>query len=110
MFSKYTDIQFKMFSIDLIQVLDDVLPALSDNDINVWVTEKSCSRQSVSTLLDKVELASEEKPQVDFPPPNLTSNFLFIFTSGTTGTAQLLSLCSWVEKAVSGGSGSWNFA
>ncbi|XP_058267469.1 long-chain fatty acid transport protein 6 [Hemibagrus wyckioides] len=70
---------------DLIQVLDDVLPALSDNDINVWVTEKSCSRQGVSTLLDKVELASEEKPQVDFAPPNLTSNFLFIFTSGTTG-------------------------
>ncbi|XP_053501795.1 long-chain fatty acid transport protein 6 [Ictalurus furcatus] len=77
--------KFLIVGSDFIQFLDDVLPALSDNSINVWVTEKSCSRQSVSTLLDKVELASEEKPQVDFPLPNLTSNFLFIFTSGTTG-------------------------
>ncbi|XP_026797866.3 long-chain fatty acid transport protein 6 [Pangasianodon hypophthalmus] len=70
---------------DLIPLLDDVLPVLLNNSINVWVTAKSCSHQSVRTLLDKVELASEEKPQVDFPLPNLTSNFLFIFTSGTTG-------------------------
>lgn len=94
----------------MIQFIDDALPTLSDNSINVWVSEKSSSRQSVSTLLDKVELASEEKPQVDFPLPNLTSNFLFIFTSGTTGTVQLLFLCSWVEKVVIGGLGSWNFA
>ncbi|TSK16122.1 Long-chain fatty acid transport protein 6 [Bagarius yarrelli] len=71
---------------NLIQVLDDDdLPALSANEINVWVIKKSCSHQCVSTLLDKIELASEEKPQIDFPLPNLTSNFLFIFTSGTTG-------------------------
>ncbi|KAF4081936.1 hypothetical protein AMELA_G00146010 [Ameiurus melas] len=77
--------KFLIVGSDFIQFLDDVLPALSDNSINVWVTEKSCSRQSVSTLLDKVELASGENPKVDFPLPNLTSNFLFIFTSGTTG-------------------------
>ncbi|KAM9456243.1 long-chain fatty acid transport protein 6 [Clarias gariepinus] len=70
---------------DLIPFMDDVLPALLDNDINVWVNEKSCSSQSVNSLLDKVELASGEKPQLDFSLPNLTSNFLFIFTSGTTG-------------------------
>ncbi|MCJ8742565.1 hypothetical protein PDJAM_G00083640 [Pangasius djambal] len=70
---------------DLFPLLDDVLPVLLNNGINVWVTAKSCSHQSVRTLLDKVELASVEKPQVDFPLPNLTSNFLFIFTSGTTG-------------------------
>lgn len=101
---------FIFIPIDLIQFIDAVLPAFLDNNIDVWVSEKSCSLQSVSTLLDKVELASEEKPQVDFPLPNLTSNFLFIFTSGTTGTAQLLFLRSWVEKVVSGGLGLWNFA
>ncbi|MCI4388322.1 hypothetical protein PGIGA_G00084520 [Pangasianodon gigas] len=70
---------------DLIPLLDDILPVLLNNSINVWVTAKSCSHESVRTLLDKVELASEEKPQVDFPVPNFMSNFLFIFTSGTTG-------------------------
>ncbi|KAF7701291.1 long-chain fatty acid transport protein 6 [Silurus meridionalis] len=76
--------RFLIVGSDLIQFLDDVLPALSDNNISVWVTEKTCSRQGIGTLLDKVDQASDEKPQIDFPS-NLTSNFLFIFTSGTTG-------------------------
>ncbi|KAL7847602.1 hypothetical protein AOLI_G00223200 [Acnodon oligacanthus] len=70
---------------DLIKCLDGILPALSGNVIDVWAMAENSSCQNVSTLLDKVELASAEKPQIDMPPPNLTSTFLFIFTSGTTG-------------------------
>uniref|UniRef100_A0A8B9LV60 long-chain-fatty-acid--CoA ligase n=1 Tax=Astyanax mexicanus TaxID=7994 RepID=A0A8B9LV60_ASTMX len=70
---------------DLISSLDDVLPTLSDSAIDVWVMAENSSNHKVNTLLDKVESASEEKPQIDVPPPKITSNFLFIFTSGTTG-------------------------
>ncbi|XP_026871921.2 long-chain fatty acid transport protein 6 [Electrophorus electricus] len=70
---------------DLIKCLDDILPALLDSAIDVWVTAESASYKNVHTLLDKAELASGEKPQVDIPPPNLCSTFLLIFTSGTTG-------------------------
>ncbi|XP_076876099.1 long-chain fatty acid transport protein 3 isoform X2 [Brachyhypopomus gauderio] len=76
---------FAVYSSDLIQCLDDILPVLSDNNIDVWVTAESSSHENVHTLLDKAELASGEKPQVDVPPPNLGSTFLLIFTSGTTG-------------------------
>ncbi|XP_062869934.1 long-chain fatty acid transport protein 6 [Trichomycterus rosablanca] len=70
---------------DLVKSLADVLSTLLENKINVWVTAKNSSNPDVGTLLEKIDLASEEKPQLDLPPPNLTSNFLFIFTSGTTG-------------------------
>ncbi|XP_066506722.1 long-chain fatty acid transport protein 6 [Hoplias malabaricus] len=70
---------------DLIMFLDDIMPTLSDNAIDVWVMAENSSHPNVKTLLDKVELASAQRPQIELPPPNLTSNFLFIFTSGTTG-------------------------
>lgn len=70
---------------DLIESLRDVLQSLVESKVSVWVTAENSSSPTVSTLLDKLESASAEKPQVDLPPPDLTSNFLFIFTSGTTG-------------------------
>ncbi|XP_067288590.1 long-chain fatty acid transport protein 6 [Pseudorasbora parva] len=65
--------------------LDEVLLMLTDTGIDVWVAAESSLQKNVRTLLDKLESASPEKPVVDAPQPNLMSNFLFIFTSGTTG-------------------------
>lgn len=65
--------------------LDEVLLKLTDTGIDVWVAAESSSQKNVRTLLDKLESASPEKPVVGAPQPNLMSNFLFIFTSGTTG-------------------------
>uniref|UniRef100_A0A8C2G8U8 long-chain-fatty-acid--CoA ligase n=1 Tax=Cyprinus carpio TaxID=7962 RepID=A0A8C2G8U8_CYPCA len=66
----------------LIRCVDEVLP---DAGLEVWVAAESSTHQSIGTLLDKLESASPEKPVTDAPQPNLMSNFLFIFTSGTTG-------------------------
>lgn len=73
--------------VDLIRCVDEVLP---DAGLEVWVAAESSTHQSIGTLLDKLESASPEKPVTDAPQPNLMSNFLFIFTSGTTGTVQQL--------------------
>nr|XP_003199367.1 long-chain fatty acid transport protein 6-like [Danio rerio] len=70
---------------DLVKSLDEVLLMLTDGGIEIWVASESSSHQNVKTLLDKLDSASPEKPVVDAPQPNLMSNFLFIFTSGTTG-------------------------
>lgn len=69
---------------DLVNSLDEVLPTLKANGIDVWVSDTSSPHQLVHTLLDKVEQASDE-PLLNLPKADLMSNFLFIFTSGTTG-------------------------
>lgn len=66
--------------------VDEVLLMLRDDRIDVWVSSDVSSHPDVRTLLDKVDAASPEKPSVNSPQTKLTSNFLFIFTSGTTGT------------------------
>uniref|UniRef100_A0A4W5LM60 long-chain-fatty-acid--CoA ligase n=1 Tax=Hucho hucho TaxID=62062 RepID=A0A4W5LM60_9TELE len=69
---------------DLVSSLGEVLPSLKENAIEVWVTDIGCPHEGVNTLLDKVEQASD-MTLPDCPRADLMSNFLFIFTSGTTG-------------------------
>nr|XP_046146564.1 long-chain fatty acid transport protein 6 [Oncorhynchus gorbuscha] len=69
---------------DLVSSLGEVLPSLKENAIEVWVTDIVCPHEGVNTLLDKVEQASD-MALPDCPRADLMSNFLFIFTSGTTG-------------------------
>ncbi|XP_055731528.1 long-chain fatty acid transport protein 6 [Salvelinus fontinalis] len=69
---------------DLVSSLGEVLPSLKENAIDVWVTDIGCPHEGVNTLLDKVEQASD-MALPDCPRADLMSNFLFIFTSGTTG-------------------------
>ncbi|KAJ8007426.1 hypothetical protein DPEC_G00117370 [Dallia pectoralis] len=69
---------------DLVEPLADLLPVLKEKTIEVWVTDTSCPYDGVTTLLDKVEQASG-LALPDYPRVDLTSNFLFMFTSGTTG-------------------------
>ncbi|XDV53689.1 hypothetical protein PO909_022125 [Leuciscus waleckii] len=59
--------------------------SLKDSGIDVCVAAERSSLKNIRTLLDQLDSASPEKPVVDAPPPNLMANFLFIFTSGTTG-------------------------
>ncbi|KAM6986012.1 long-chain fatty acid transport protein 6 [Aplochiton taeniatus] len=69
---------------DLVNSIEEVLPNLQENGITVWVTNASSPYEGVGSLLDKVEQATTE-PLPDRPKTDITSNFLFIFTSGTTG-------------------------
>ncbi|XP_062410871.1 long-chain fatty acid transport protein 6 [Sardina pilchardus] len=71
---------------DLVSSREEVLSSLKDNGIELWVTDNSSSVEGLHTLLDKVEEASgEAQPPLEKTLATLMSNFLFIFTSGTTG-------------------------
>ncbi|KAK7126257.1 hypothetical protein R3I93_021593 [Phoxinus phoxinus] len=70
---------------DLMASLEEVLPTLMHSGIDVCVAAERSSLKNIRTLLDRLDSASPEKPVLDAPPPNLMDNFLFIFTSGTTG-------------------------
>ncbi|KAK0146689.1 Long-chain fatty acid transport protein 6 [Merluccius polli] len=68
---------------DLVASLEEVLPALKAADVSLWTVDHSAP-DGFTSLLDKLEKVSEE-PLPDHPKVNIMSNFLFIFTSGTTG-------------------------
>lgn len=71
---------------DLAHWLEEVLPDLKDN-MAVWVVDHTSPSEDFGTLLDKLEHMSGE-PLSDLPKVDIMSNFLFIFTSGTTGTRE----------------------
>ncbi|XP_036384837.1 long-chain fatty acid transport protein 6 [Megalops cyprinoides] len=71
---------------DLLNSLDEVRISLQDSGIDLWVVDEGSPHEGVTSLLDKLETASEEPPPAEEPPQtDIMSNFLFIFTSGTTG-------------------------
>ncbi|XP_076020303.1 long-chain fatty acid transport protein 6 [Genypterus blacodes] len=69
---------------DLVHLLEEVYAELQQDDISVWVVDHTAPSSGVHSLLDKVEQMPEECLS-DLPKVNIMSNFLFIFTSGTTG-------------------------
>ncbi|XP_068430965.1 long-chain fatty acid transport protein 2 [Clinocottus analis] len=69
---------------DLICLAEEVLPDLKDDDMAVWMVAHTSPSEEFSTLLDKVEHMSGDNLS-DLPEVDIMSNFLFIFTSGTTG-------------------------
>uniref|UniRef100_A0A3Q2YBL1 long-chain-fatty-acid--CoA ligase n=1 Tax=Hippocampus comes TaxID=109280 RepID=A0A3Q2YBL1_HIPCM len=74
----------KTLVVGLDHLVKVVLPDLQKDNINVWVVHHSPVSEGFISLLDKVENMSTENKcgplKVD-----IMSNFLFIFTSGTTG-------------------------
>lgn len=72
---------------DLVHVVEEVRSDLKRDDMAVWVVDHSAPSEEFSTLLDKVEQMSDTLLS-DLPKVNVMSNFLFIFTSGTTGLSK----------------------
>ena len=72
---------------DLVHLVEEVLPDLKKDNMALWVVDHTAPSEEFTSLLDKVESMSGESLS-DLPKVNIMSNFLFIFTSGTTGTAQ----------------------
>ncbi|XP_075936005.1 long-chain fatty acid transport protein 6 [Anarhichas minor] len=71
---------------DLVRLVEEVLPDLKKDHMALWVVDHT-SPEEFSTLLDKVEHMSGENLS-DLPKVDIMSNFLFIFTSGTTGLSK----------------------
>lgn len=63
--------------------VEEVLPDLKDS-MAVWVVDHTSTSEDFNSLLDKLEHMSGESFS-DLPNVDIMSNFLFIFTSGTTG-------------------------
>ncbi|XP_049460004.1 long-chain fatty acid transport protein 6 isoform X2 [Epinephelus fuscoguttatus] len=72
---------------DLVHLVEEVLPDLKKNNAAVWVVDHTSPSEDFSTLLDKVEHMAGETLS-DLPKVDIMSNFLFIFTSGTTGLSK----------------------
>uniref|UniRef100_A0A8C3B007 long-chain-fatty-acid--CoA ligase n=1 Tax=Cyclopterus lumpus TaxID=8103 RepID=A0A8C3B007_CYCLU len=72
---------------DCVRLVEEVLPDLKKDDMAVWLVDHTSPSEQVSTLLDKVERMSGENLS-DLPKVDIMSNFLFIFTSGTTGLSK----------------------
>ncbi|KAJ8338716.1 hypothetical protein SKAU_G00355020 [Synaphobranchus kaupii] len=71
---------------DLLGMLEEILPSLQEDCIQVWAMKTESSHPGVHTLLDKLQ----EAPALPVPAErrvtaSLKTPTLYIFTSGTTG-------------------------
>ncbi|XP_028318297.1 very long-chain acyl-CoA synthetase-like isoform X1 [Gouania willdenowi] len=67
---------------DLVELVEEVQSELED--VSLLLVDHSSSSQRFITLLDKLETTSAE-PLSELPTVDIFSNFVYIFTSGTTG-------------------------
>ncbi|XP_020505047.2 long-chain fatty acid transport protein 6 [Labrus bergylta] len=74
-------------SADLVGLVSEVLPDLKKDNMSLWVVDHTSPCDDFKSLLDKVENMSAETLS-DLPKVDVMSNFLFIFTSGTTGLSK----------------------
>ncbi|XP_061836706.2 long-chain fatty acid transport protein 6 isoform X2 [Nerophis lumbriciformis] len=73
----------------LVHLVEDLLPDLKEDNTIVFVAHQSAPSEGFISLLDKLENNSTEN-QNGLPKVDIMSNFLFIFTSGTTGATCVL--------------------
>lgn len=71
---------------DLAGLVNEAWPDLKEDNVAVWVMDHTSPSEEFNSLLDKVEKMPGECLS-DLPKVDIMSNFVFIFTSGTTGTA-----------------------
>ncbi|KAK2888675.1 long-chain fatty acid transport protein 6 [Channa argus] len=72
---------------DLVHFVEEVLPDLRKDNVATWVVDYTSPSEDFNSLLDKVERMSGETLS-ELPKVDIMSNFLFIFTSGTTGLSK----------------------
>ncbi|XP_051896132.1 long-chain fatty acid transport protein 2-like isoform X2 [Pristis pectinata] len=76
---------------DLWSSVEEVLPALRNDNVTVFVLDGECTAEGVENLKDKIQAASDQplplslRSAVTFQSP-----FVYIFTSGTTGATVVL--------------------
>ncbi|XP_061656306.1 long-chain fatty acid transport protein 6 isoform X2 [Phyllopteryx taeniolatus] len=75
----------------LAHLVEVVLPDLQEDNISVWLVRHSSLSDGFIGLLDKVENMSTENRSGPLKV-DVMSNFLFIFTSGTTGIGGCIQL------------------
>ncbi len=71
---------------DLRGAIEEVLPALKQQGVRVFVLGEDCGVEGIESLSDKIQQASDQplSPQLR-ANINMKSPALYIYTSGTTG-------------------------
>ncbi|CAN9504728.1 unnamed protein product [Ophioblennius macclurei] len=72
---------------DMLPLVQEVRSELQEHKVCVWLLDHTSPSEDFNTLLDKVDAASGER-LTDVPKVDIMSNFLYIFTSGTTGLSK----------------------
>lgn len=72
--------------LELKDAVVEVLPALLEQNVSVFILSDKCDTEGIETLSDKIDKASDE-PVALALKSNLTikSPAVYIYTSGTTG-------------------------
>ncbi|XP_061103096.1 long-chain fatty acid transport protein 2-like isoform X2 [Conger conger] len=71
---------------ELRDAVEEVLPALQDQNISVFLLSAECDTVGIETLTDKISRASDEPLSPDLRSKiTLKSPAIYIYTSGTTG-------------------------
>ncbi|KAJ7335641.1 hypothetical protein JRQ81_013582 [Phrynocephalus forsythii] len=92
---------------DMLETLEEILPSLQE-DIRVWVMTKESRLPRVDTILDKLEVSSEDPVPADLRiATNLKDPHLYIFTSGTTGLPKAAVISH--LQTLKGAAGLWAF-
>nr|XP_020653194.1 long-chain fatty acid transport protein 6 [Pogona vitticeps] len=92
---------------DMLGTLEEILPGLQE-DIRVWVMTKESRLPHANTILDKLEVSSDDPLPVDLHiVNNLKDPHLYIFTSGTTGLPKAAVISH--LQTLKGAAGLWAF-
>uniref|UniRef100_A0A3B4ZYM7 long-chain-fatty-acid--CoA ligase n=1 Tax=Stegastes partitus TaxID=144197 RepID=A0A3B4ZYM7_9TELE len=70
---------------DLRGAVEEVLPALKQQGIQVFILSEHCDVEGIQSFSDKIQQASDEPVSPQLANLNLKSPALYIYTSGTTG-------------------------
>ncbi|NP_001090443.1 solute carrier family 27 member 6 L homeolog [Xenopus laevis] len=93
---------------DMLETLEEILPNLKEDNISVWVMAKEVSIPDVNTIMDKLELVTDEPvPKHLRHVTSIRAATLYIFTSGTTGLPKA-ALISQLQT-LKGAAGIWAF-
>jgi len=71
---------------ELQDAVEEVLPALREQGISVYILTDHVTSEGMKSLTDKIKLASDEPVPADLRANiNFNSPAVYIYTSGTTG-------------------------
>ncbi|XP_034955894.1 long-chain fatty acid transport protein 6 [Zootoca vivipara] len=92
---------------DMLGTLEEILPSLQEN-IRIWVMAKESTLPHVNTILDKLEVVSDDPVPVNLcVANNVKDPHLYIFTSGTTGLPKAAIISH--LQVLKGAAGLWAF-